>query len=132
MCCRLSTKDFNEDRELNIKCGLSHFKTGLHKKSFSVSSAAGSILVLVLGHWLMRNEIEEELQQLGISDDFKFSENDLAFDCQGAQWPAVAIIIDGSTNMFINSAHQSIITAATRATTSLLFIYHDAQETMKS
>ena len=87
---------------------------------------------MVLGHWLIRNEIENELKLLGIWEDFKISDGWFAMDCQGAQWPAVAIIIDGSTNTSLSPSCEYIITTATRATTSLLFIYHDGQKTMKS
>ena len=92
----------------------------------------GCVLVMVVGHQQLQEKIEGELQRDGIWDDFTFVEiDDLAYSngSLGAQWPAVAVIVDGEQ---FSSAYciSRIVRSLTRATTSILFIFHATAETM--
>ena len=101
-----------------------------------VSSPEGSVLIYVVGHRCLKEEIKAQLRTEDILDDFTFV-NDLntANDSLGAQWPVVAVVFDGI--FFLENMQRHIFAfplfhSMTRATTSLFFIFHDAEETMKS
>ena len=96
----------------------------------------GCVLVMVVGHQRLKEKIEDELRRDGIREDFKFVDVGDLYNSHGplgAQWPAVAVIVDG---VFLlgeigDSLLASIVKVLTRATTSILFIFHATEETMK-